>query len=277
MEPILNMQTMKKNLVFLLAVCLFFQTTKSQDLFTVIKVSGNIIIERTGSSLGIGTSFAQTENLLFKIPESRAAVINPERGRFLLTAENLTEFKNSRTNYLPSAGKISTRNLNVVKIISDLKDHFEGSYLLFNELALKIDTAENPMRENRFFYITYSYQNRTINKKLIFNYDTLFLTKNELLAVDGKIISDSLIKEMKLMYLVSGDSYTSYPVCVFKPVFPDYLVLGQEIALILDQLNKKSYNDIYSEISSFIREFYGKVDDANLSRWLSENFGLKDK
>lgn len=269
------MQTMKKNLIFLLAVCLSFQTTDAQDFFTVIKVSGNIIIERTGSSLGIGTSFAQNENLLFKIPESRAAVINPDRGRFLLTAENLTEFKNSKTNYLPSAGKISTRALSVNRAIKDLKDHFEGSYLILNETGLKIDTTVYPMSDNRFFYITYNYQTKTINKKLAFNYDTLFLKKKELLAVDGNIIPDSLINEMNLMYLVTGESYTATPVCFFTPVFPDYKMLGQEIIVILDQLNKKSYSEKYNEISAFIKEFYGKTDDANLKRWLLDNFGLR--
>jgi len=267
---------MKKNLIFLLAVCLYSQRTNAQDLFTVIKVSGNIIIERTGFALGTGTSFAQNENLLFKIPESRAAVINPDRGRFLLTSENLTDFRNYKSNYLPSAGKISTRALSVNMAIKDLKDHFEGNYFILNETGLKIDTTVYPMSDSRFFYITYNYANRAINKKLAFNYDTLFLKKNELLAVDGKLIPDSSISEMALMYLVAGESYTATPVCVFTPVFPDYIVLGQEISVILDQINKKSYNEKYNEISAFINEFYGKVDDANLERWLQENFGLRE-
>jgi len=47
---------MKKEYLFLLSVCLFPSSEiYTQDLFTVIKVSGNIIIERTGSSLGTGT------------------------------------------------------------------------------------------------------------------------------------------------------------------------------------------------------------------------------
>lgn len=270
------MQTMKKNLIFLLAVCLFSRISNAQDLFTVIKVSGNIVIERTGSALATGTSFLQNENLLFRIPESRAAVINPDRGRFLLTSDNLTEFKNSKSNYLPSAGKISTRTANVNSAINDLKDHFEGNYMIFNETVLKIDTAVYPMRNDRFFYITYNYETRTINKKLAFKNDTLFVKKNELLAVDGKIIPDSIINEMTLMYLVTGESYTATPVCAFSPVFPDYIVLGQELTLILEQLQKKSYAEKYNEISAFIKEFYGKADEANMKKWLLEDFGLRE-
>ena len=102
---------MKKVITILLTLCFCNQISYSQDKFTVIKVSGNIVIERTGYSLSIGTSFAQNENLLFKIPESRAAVINPQRGRYLLTSENSNEFRNSKSNFLPSTGKISTRTI----------------------------------------------------------------------------------------------------------------------------------------------------------------------
>jgi hypothetical protein len=273
---LLNTLVMRKNLIFSISVCLcLVRTTYAQDYFTVIKVSGSIVIERTGSSLGIGTSFLQNENLLFKIPDSRAAVINPDRGRYLITSENLSVFKNSKTNYLPPAGKISTRALTTTSGIKDLKTHFEGNYLILNELRLKIDTTAYSMNENKFFYITYNYQTRPINKKLAFSYDTLIIKKNELLTVDGKIIPDSLVNEMKLMYLIGGESYTTAALCTFTPVFPDNRVLGQEINLIFDQLNNKSNGEKLNEISAFIKEFYGKFDETNLQRWLFENFGFK--
>jgi len=266
---------MKKKSIFLLSVVLYVQLTYAQDNFTVIKVSGNIVIERTGSSLSTGTAFAQNENLLFKIPESRAAVINPRRGRFLLTYENLAEFRNSKSNFLPSAGKISTRNIGTSPKVNDLKDQFEGNYVIFNEIKIKIDTAVYPLSGKKFFYITYDYKNKTINKKLAFNIDTLLIKKNELLTVDGKEIPDPQINQMKLVYLEEGAANVSTPVCFFTPVFPDFKILTQEIKIIIDQMDMKTYNEKINEISAFIREFYGKVDENNLKKWLNENFGLK--
>lgn len=242
---------MKKKSIFLLSLVLYVQLTFAQYNFTVIKVSGNIVIERTGSSLGIGTSFAQNENLLFKIPESRAAVINPQRGRFLLTSGNLTEFRNSKSNFLPSAGKISMRAVGTSPEVNNLKDQFEGNYVIFNEIKIKIDTTVYPLTNKKYFYITYDYKNRTINKKLAFNKDTLLIRKNELLTVDGKEITDPQINQMKLVYLETGETYVSAPVCSFTPVFPDFKILSQEIKIIIGQMEMKTYNEKLNENISF--------------------------
>jgi hypothetical protein len=265
---------MKKKSIFLLSVVLYVQLTFAQDNFTVIKVSGNIVIERTGSSLSIGTAFAQNENLLFKIPESRAAVINPQRGRFLLTSGNIDEFRNSKSNFLPSAGKMSTRSIGKRPRINDLKDQFEGNYVIFNEIKILIDTTVFPLSGKKYFYFTYDYKSKTINKKLAFNIDTLLIEKAELLTVDGKVIQDPQINQMKLVYLQEGETYVSTPICSFTPVFPDFKILTKEIKIIIDQMDMKTDYEKLNEISSFIHEFYGKTDENILKQWLNENFGL---
>lgn len=271
----LNMQTMKKKLLFLLTVCLFFQLSDAQDNFTVIKVSGNIVIERTGSSLIQGTAFSQNENLLFKIPESRAAVINPQRGRFVLTSDNLNEFKTSKSNFLPSAGKISTRAFGTGSGPEDLKTVLNGNIAILKENKIVIDTSVYPMADDKFFYISYGYNNKTINKKLAYNKDTLLIKRSELLIVDGKEVQNPDIREMKLTYLAAGDPYVSTPVSLFTPVFPDNEALKQELKILISQISTKTYNEKMYEISAYVQDFYGKVDENTLKIWLNKNLGFK--
>jgi len=266
---------MKRKSVFFLFVVLLVHATYAQDLFTVIKVSGDIVIESTGSSLDIGTSFAQNENLVFKIPESWAAVINPARGRYLLTSGNLTEFKNSKSNFLPAAGKISTRTIGTNPKATDLKDEFEGNCVILNEIRVKIDTTVYPMSDKKFFYITYDYEGKTINKKLAFTSDTLLIKKNELLIVDGAEIPDPEINQMVLIYFEGGETSVSTPVCSFAPVIPDFIIFTQEIRIMIELMANKTYNEKLNEISAFIQEFYGKIDDNNLKMWLNRYFDLK--
>ena len=253
----------------------YIHLTYAQDLFTVIKVSGNIVIERTGSSLGIGTAFAQNENLLFKVPDSRAAVINPQRGRFLLTSDNLNEFRNSKSNFLPSAGKISTRSSFSGSKANALKDQMEGDFVILNEINILVDTTVFPLTEKKFLYISYEYNSRTINKKLTFHSDTLIIKRNELLTVDGKVISDPHIDNMKLIYLKEDEPYLTTTVCSFNPVFPDNKAFSQEIGVIIDKMDKKSYDEKVNEIAAFIEEFYGKVDENSLKRWLNKYLSLR--
>jgi len=267
---------MKLVLIVLLFTNLSFQLTTafSQDKFTVIKVSGSILIQSTGSALGIGTAFSQNEDLLFKIPESRAAVINPKRGRFLLTSNNMSEFKDSKSNFLPATGNISARGGDNILNINDLITYFEGNFVIFDKVKIKISPAFFPMNAQKYFYIRYLYKNETINKKLAYSSDTLIINKNELLTIDGKQIPNPEIKEMKLMYMEEGEKYVSTPICIFTPVFPDLGQLKSEIKIIIEQMKDKSYSEQLNEITNYINEFYGNPEANNLKSWLKENFGL---
>jgi hypothetical protein len=271
---------MKKSQVLLVSfvgfIFLSWNCTVAQDKFTVIKVSGNIVIQRTGSSLSIGTAFAQNEGLLFKSAASRAAVINPQRGRYLLTADNSSEFVNSKSDFLPASTKISARGAGAILNVNDLKNYFEGNYVIFDKLKIKLNQDVFPMNDKKYFYIRYSYKNEIINKKLAFNADTLIVTKNELLTIDGKQIPNPEISEMKLMYMEEGLNYVSTPICAFTPVFPDFVQLKQEVQIILDETKAKTYNEKLNEISSFINDFYGRPDEDNLKEWLTGNFNLTE-
>ena len=265
---------MKNILAFLLMV-LCVRAVYSQDYFTVIKVSGNIVIERTGTPLDIGTSFSQDENLLFKVPDSRAAVINPQKGRFIITSQNVAEFRSLKSNYLPSAGKISTRSVGFSSRRDDLRKQIEGIYVILDESRIKVDTDFFPLTDKNYFFITYDFNDKIINKKLAFNKDTILIRKNELLTIDGIVIPDPRIQVMKLVYLEEGQENSSEIICSFVPVFPDVTQLKQEIKVILEQMEMSPYEEILREISAFIKEFYGNMDEPNLKRWLVETFNLK--
>ena len=265
---------MRIRMVFLILASLF-PALSAQDYFTVIKVSGNIVIERTGSSLGTGTSFSQNENLLFKIPDSRAAVYNPQKGRFVITSQNAEEFKSLKSNYLPSAGKISSRAFEFSSRREEFKKLFEGDFVILDIIRIKVDLDIFPLSDKKYFFLTYDYNNKIINKKLTYRLDTLIINKKDLLTVDGIVIPDPHINEMKLVYFVEGDEYGSEIICSFKPVFPDMPQLKEEIQVLIYETEMNPYENIVSEISEFIKDFYGRIDQNNLKRWLSENYKLK--
>jgi len=264
-----------KKLLVLFIMFFLVHGMSAQDKFTVIKVTGNIVIERTGAPLGTGTSFSQDENLLFKIPDSRASVYNPQKGRFLITSQNAGEFKNIKSNYLPSAGKISTRGGGISSRRDDFRKQFEGNYVILDLTEINVDTDVFPLSEKKYFYLTYDYNDKIINKKLTFNNNIVLINRDELLTVDGVVIPDPRITEMKLVYQEEGEEYGSEIIGSFRPVFPDIQQLKKETKVILDQMEMNPYIDKISEISAFIKDFYGRIDDNNLKRWLSDNFSLK--
>lgn len=261
--------------VFFLFAFVFSGSLQAQDKFTVIKVSGNIVIVRTGSPLDIGTAFEQNEDLLFKSSVSRAAVINPQRGRYLLTADNVDEFRSSRSVFLPSSEKISSRGGKAILSVDDLRDYFGGNFVILNKVKIILNPDIFPMSDKKYFYIRYSYKNETINKKLSFHGDTLIISRDELLTIDGKQIPNPEVSEMKLMYMEEGLNYVSTPICAFTPVFPEYDQLKKEVNLIIDQMKGKTFDEKFAEIISFINDFYGKPDEENIKLWLGQYCNLK--
>lgn len=256
---------------------MYIASINAQDNFKVIKINGNIILQRTGTALDVGLEFAQNENLVFKIPSSRAAVINPKRGRYLLTAESAAEFASSKSNFLPSANKISMRG-SPVSVIEDLRLKFEGNYVIFDKMNLNIDPMEYPMNDTNYFYIRYDFKAQQINKKLSFVKDTLIINKTELISVDGRQIPNEEIKEMTLMYCTErGDKYISNYISKFSPVFPDQEALKKETGIILTEMKDKSYDEKIAEVTSFINDFYGKCDEECLKQWLKQNYNLKNQ
>jgi hypothetical protein len=194
----------------------------------------------------------------------------------LITSESLSSFKTSKSNFLPPAGKISTRALAASTGIKDLKNHFGINYLILDEIKLKIDTSAYPLADNKFFFISYNFNDRQINKKLASYIDTIYIKKNEILTVDGMIIADSLVNSMKLAYcIVDNGVYSATTVTNFTPVFPDIKTLGREVKVISDLMADKSSSERLNEVSSYVKDFYGNFDDACLQRWLFENFGIK--
>ena len=140
---------------------------QAQTSYKVIKVNGKIQYVRTGSNMALGDEFAQDENLSFDTPNSRAAVINPEKGRFILTPESASQLSGARSNFLPAMSNISTRG-GALNSLIDIQNQFSGPVAILYKASWHLNPYEYPMDENNFFYLQLLYRGETINKNLPF-------------------------------------------------------------------------------------------------------------
>ena len=237
------------------------------DTYKVIKVNGQIIYVKTGSTMKMGDVFAPSTSLKFKTNESRAAVISRIKGRFILTGGAA----GSRSNLLPAMNNISSRAGALLNII-DLKNHFQGKYVILGEMKLTIGKDAFPMDDKHFFYLRFDYDGEVINKKLPVKDGKLVLDRKEIYKIDGKPIEGE-VKEMTLYYR-DNEKKTSTKINAFHPVFPDIALLKDELNIILAEYSDKESNQKKSEITSYINEFYGKPDKDNLNEFLKKEFSL---
>ena len=235
------------------------------DKYKVIRVDGKIFFQRSESEMKKGDVFLSGTALSFKTPQSRAAVISGIKGRFVLSATEKGQAK-----MLPAANHISTRSGALNNIVS-LQNHFNGKYLVLDEIQLEIG-SEYPMDEKNFFYLSFMYEGEKIRKKLASkNGNLLLIQKSEIYKIDGESIPVETM-DMTLYYRQGKESQI---ISEFRPIFPNLVELKEEISIIMEEFSTKDNDQQIKEIAGYLDEFYGKSQTENLEKWLEAEFELK--
>lgn len=258
-------------LVLLIATINFTLPAQNYD-YKVIKVSGTILLQKSKAALQMGTVFDENDELYFETNNARAAVTNPEKGRFILMPSN-TNIAFAKANLSPAMSNISTRGGSMLNIM-DLENHFSGKYAIIDKVDIKINSLLFPMDKNNFFYMRYVYKGDTINKQLSYSNDTLIIKKSELLTVDGQPIPNPDISTMEILYLQKGTEVKRTHINSFDPVFLNEADLLAEIQILLADLKSKDREAKINEIISYITEMYGKPNKENVIEWLDKNIKL---
>lgn len=252
-----------------LVLVLGFKLVLKDDNYKVIKVNGSIQIKKTGKTLQQGDIYKEGTQLQFNSPDSKATVINSEKGRFVITSKSNTSTGN---NLIPAINNIASRGGAMLTII-DLKNLFQGNLCVIGKMKVKISTPTYKMNKESYFYLQYVYKGEEINKALAFSGDTLIINKAKLYVVDGKIIDGPDGPNVNLFFLDKNKK--GHSISSFNLIFPDEKELLNETEIILGENKSKTSTLRIDDLTSFINEFYGKVDKDDLKFWLSKNFGLK--
>ncbi len=233
------------------------------DSYRVIKVNGHIIYTKKGKDMHQGDVFNATESITFKTPDSRAAVISKVNGRKILSPKS----KSSKATLLPPMNNISSRSGGLNNLI-DLKNHFDGDYLVLGTSKLTINEKSFPMNEQSFFFLKYQYNGEAINKKLSYDGDKLVLDREEIFKVDGEPIDANNIETVELFYL-NGKTKTT--INSFNLKFGNDEELSAELKIILTELTDSDEKAILDEITSYLNEYYGKPNKSNLKNWYNQH------
>jgi len=243
----------------------------AQD-YRVIKVDGSILYKKNDNPLEKGNSFADGEEFLFKTNNSRAAVIKPGKGRFILKPDN-SDLAFAKANLAPAMSHMSSRSGALINRV-DLENYFSGKYVILDEVKLKINKDVFLMDGNKYFYISYTYKGERIDKLLSYNADTLIINKTELLKVDGELILGSDVSDMALKYMNGTENNGRVTISTFTPIFPDKAMLKEEIQIVLEGYDKADNKEKLREAKSYINDFYGKANDDNVEEWIKKEFQL---
>jgi hypothetical protein len=235
--------------------------------FKVIRVNGKILFVKTQSQMKRGDVYVNGTPLKFLTNTAKAAIINPQKGRYVLQSNTKGKVK-----VLPATSNVTSRAGALINQI-DLQNHFSGKYLILDKDIITIGSEAFPMDDKHFFYLKYYYNDEEIAKVIPHESNKIILSKTEIFKVDGQPIPVEE-KEMTLYYRNDVDK-KSYKINTFTPVFPDLGELKLEIKMMLDELREeKTDEDKISEITSYLNEFYGEPQKESLYKWLEKEFNI---
>ncbi len=264
---------MKK--IFVLCVsAMLFTTVFAQSPFKVISVNGEILAKKANVKLQNGIEVKSDDNFSFVVPNSRAALINPDLGRVILTEQNATNAF-AKAAFAPAISTVKTRGTvdGLITTKMQLSTFFSETLLIIDKLEIRISDLMYPMNNNGYFSIRYTYKGEEINKKLNFSTDTLIIDKKELYTIDGKPIPNPDINEMKLYYYeIVGDNAKAAFISSFSVVFISNEQLKGEVEVIISSLKGKPYDKIFAEVSDYINSYYGSMESSYIDSWLKEQF-----
>ncbi len=265
---------MKKFTAILLGI-IVAQLVAAQIPYKVITVNGEIMATKAKLTLQNGVEVKSDDNFDFVKPNSRAALINSEYGRVVLTETNAAQAF-AKAAFAPAISTVSSRAASMTTL-ADLKGFFSGNMLIIDKLEQKVDVSTFPMNEQQHFFVRYTYNNETINKKLLFNGDKVIINPDEIFAIDGKPISNpEQISEITLFYYNnSNNAPESILINSFRPVFVKTADIKGEVKTIVDEFKSKNYETIISEVYDYLNNFYGYMEKEEMEKWLSNNFELK--
>lgn len=262
-----------KSVFFTLLFLLFAgYVAQGQENFKVIRVNGTIVLKNKGVSLETGTVFNEKEDLLFRSDDANAAVINPQRGRIIITSKN-HNLAEAGSNSLPAMYNISKRGV-LPGDPDELDMIFSGKYVVIGRDEVFIDKFVYPMDKEHFFFLRYVYKGEEINKKLSFSGDSLIIDKKELYTVDGKPIPSPDNTRIKLFYMNGANAQM---VSEFNLIFPDTDQLAREVRIILDTYPDKTPAQKINEVNNYITEEYGKANRKVLQSWLEQTFNISPR
>jgi len=255
-----------------------FPSISYPQCYTVLSVKGEIISEKTGQPIKELDEICATDKLKFSTKDSKAAVLSPDQGRFIVkfagkkTENGLIAFVSSAL----FAGKerLSTKIMEFdeeAMYLKLFKEEFGNEYFIINESRIYADTSFYKLSDKNYFSLNYFYNGIDIENKLAFDINCIIINKDVLKDVNPEKI------ETVNLYYNDGISKSSRKLASFRLNFLDGKKIKTELSNFITLLKKAGKEDYYivEQAQYYIGDLYGSVNYYDLATYLEANFGIK--
>jgi hypothetical protein len=261
-------------IIFLTVLSFLMADVSAQTTYYVLSTRGTVKNKKTGVVLKPNATLSERDVIAFSSPRDVVMVVNIKNVRFVLKPKpnaKSTELFNMVSEILnPGTGRITTRSPSIANV-NDLKKYFsEDSLNILGSSKVWVSPQAYQMNQSQFFFVRYVWNGEVINKKLLFEKDSILLTANEIYKVDMKVIDARDIKDATLYY---KQNTTVTEICPFTMAFPEEVAL-KEMVLAFKKHSTTKGNEFIEELVSLLNDAYGRADKENVRKWVKVNIGV---
>lgn len=233
--------------------------------YSVIHVIGKIYNSKTNQYLKAGIKLDENSKLKFETPDAKAAVLSSTKGRYIIQNASEESAQNNLFYALasvlsPARGKMSTRAGGINNQMDFNKKFGEGRTAWIGDVyKVSVSPIAYPIDENHFFYVSYEFNNETINKKITNRNDTLIFEKSDFYAVDEFPIDPRKTSNLVIYYYDVSKKVSS------KITSIDFAIVGQdELIEIINSLDELNESEVIVALQEIVSSMYGKCTDAEI-------------
>jgi hypothetical protein len=265
-------------ITLILAIYCLIPNFLFSQCYTVLSVKGEIISEKTGQPIKELDEICATDKLKFSSKDSKAAVLSPDQGRFVVkfagkkTENGLIAFVSSAL----FAGKerLSTKIMEFDEEEMNLKlfkEEFGNEYFILNESRIYADTSFYKLGEINYFSLNYFYNGIDIECKLAFNKNCIVINKDVLNKANPEKI------EIVNLHYNDGINKSSKKLASFKLNFLDGQNIKTELSNYISLMKNSGKDDYYiiQQAQYYIGDLYGNINYYDLATYIESNFGIK--
>jgi hypothetical protein len=180
--------------------------------------------------------------------------------------------KKESTSLLPAMANVASRSGALINT-HDFTNYFRDKFLVLDSMKIEISPNVYTVGPSTFFYLEYEYNSEIIRKKLKATDNKIELIVANIFTIDG--IKKSIPSETKMSINYGNEiDHTKIKLGEFTLISPNSKELSKEVQIIIEKLKGAPIKEVKSNVTSYLSEFYGKVQKNNVDQWLTDNMNL---
>ena len=233
----------------------------SSQSYTLLNSTEVLKRSKGGKDILQGDKMDASETIQFKEANSKAALLQKDKGIFLIQASAVSTSTSSLVkNNLKEFPKGMSNRTKPVQTLADLINCFGTKTLLVRQMSVYFGNFPFTLTDSNYFFVKIQSEGKEISKRLFHRNDTVYFFQKDL-CTTNPIDSKPTETKAKLFYKINNNIVT---ITETTFISPSEDVLKKEAMMISDALTKASESNKLSTFGNYLSEFYGRCDESDI-------------